>query len=307
MNEQSWQIEGLIKRAFSRTKERFLSYFLTWIVSFGIGILTFLAILLIAGLLFLVFTITQSPIITAILGVVAGLGAIIGLMYVSTWISLTTILVLISDEKLGIGETFKQTQPKVWQYLWVNLLIFLFMLGIYPISIFTLFIIFILWSVWATFVPFVFLKQNLRGFNNLWMSREMFFQKAWGIFGRSLLVGGAVMTISVLISIGGKNAASTGLSVLFSVFSAPFMISFTYEMYKNLEVPKEVKKPKVWFVLSMIGLVLMAICLIFGIFAAAQGATGMIEEVQKNPQGIQDIFKDYIPTPTEFPIEVPIF
>jgi hypothetical protein len=273
MDNEKWQVEGLIKRAFARTKDRFLSYFLTWVASFGMIIGAFLLLLVLGSLVMIASGIAKSMLAAVVLGIIIGIGFYIGFIYISSWIVLATIEVLISEEKLGVGATFAKVKPMVWGYFWMSFLAGLFMMGLMPWGILSLGVIFVLWALWSSFMAFAYLKFQKKGLQSLWISRQMFRQNPWGIFGRSLLLTVAIWAISIAINLVfgsmGKNGsmASSGISMIFSLLYAPFAMSFSYEMFSNLEAPKEeVKTPTVWVVFSVLGWALTILLVVLGIY-----------------------------------------
>lgn len=303
MDNQKWQLENLIKRAFERTKERFLSYFLTWVASFAFVLGVMVILLLAIGLIAVIYGITKSALLVVLLSIVLTIAFYVALIFVTSWISLATISVLIDDKKLGVGETFSKVKPLVWGYFWMNLLVSLFFFGLLPWGILSLSAVLILWAFWASFVAFAYLKFQKRGLQSLWISRQMFLARGWGIFGRMVIVNLAVFAIGFLFSFSLRNAAGRGLSFLCSIVTGPFLISFQYEMFKNLNEPKQVKKPTVWFVLSLVGWILMIVGIVAVVGFAIQNAMILFNQYQSNPQ---EFLKNIIPTPTGFPFESPM-
>lgn len=249
----AWKIETLVKKAFDRTKQRFLSYIFVYIIGIGIVILTALCVALAAGALYLVFRATNLPALTILLGVVVGLGVIAALFYIGAWIQLMVINVLTDEKKPSVNESLKKTRPLVPGFIVLAILNGLFIAGLLPFSFLTLFIVFILWWIWGSMMGFVYLHQKQpKGISSLWISRQMVNQNFWGIVGRVLLVGGGLYFVTFLLS-SSKNALLSALTPIVSILIGPFIISFLYEMYKNLSVPKAVEKPKAWVTLSVIG------------------------------------------------------
>lgn len=287
MESKKWQLENLIKNAFERTKDRFLSYFLTWLLSFALGAAIVVGLLLFLGLIAVLYVVTKSVLLVSVLGILVTIGFYVALIYVCSWISLATVSVIINEEKMGAGEIFHKVKPRVWGYFWMNLLAFLFMLGLLPFGILSFSIVFILWSLWSSFMTFVYLTQKKKGLQNLWIAREMFRQKAWGIFGRMLLVGFAVFAISFLLSFSMKNSAGAGLSMLFSLVATPFALSFNFEMFKLLKVPTGVKTPTLWVVFSVIGWVLTVV-LTVGIVALVISQFGTLMQKAEEAKQMND-------------------
>ncbi len=257
---KAWELEHLIKKAFARTKERFLSYFLAVVLSIGINIAVLLGVALIGGLGFLLLnSLTKSGFIIGTVGTIMALAAVISLMYVSAWNSLSITNTIIGREKKGVIQSFKDMRPLVWAYVGFSLLSGLFFLGLMPFSVLSFMVIFVLWSLWSSFSTFVFLTTHHRGLNVLWASKAIISQKFWTVVGRGLLVFGAIWFVSTLLIGNGDNTAGAFASLLFSMLTAPFAMSFWFEMFSLLKHPTTVRQPTIWMILAIIGYILMAL------------------------------------------------
>lgn len=261
--ENNWQVEGLIKRALVRTKTKFLSYFLALIINIGLWVGYFLAALVVFGICFFLWYFTKSVILVAILAVISVLLLISLSIYIQLWVQLAMTSIIIQKENLGTIETFKKVKPLIKGFFWFSTIYSLFILGLVPYSIFTFLIILLLWLFWGSFSTFVYLEKQKKGLENLWISRAMINQKFWGILGRMLLIIIGAMLIGMILGSSKNQFVNMTVSLLINLFITPFMISFSYEMYKNLSEPVEVKKPKIWIVLSIIGGILMIIIFAF--------------------------------------------
>lgn len=281
----SWQIEQLIKRAFIRTKERFLSYFLVVIVGILI-ILAAVAIGLILGIPIL-FLIKPAPIVAGIMAAVLYTAGIVAFFYITSWIGLAGAAVLIEEPKLGVSATYKSVRSRVWGFVWFNFLTGLFIIGLLPLGILSLGVVFILWAIWGSFALFVYLKKQKKGIANLWTSKALVSQKFWGIVWRVIVVYVAVMVLQFALAFGTRDSAVAALggisSGIISLFTGPFITSFLYEMYTNLTEPTEVKTPKVWVGLSIIGWVLSVILFV----ALTASAITLIQSKAKDIQKLQ--------------------
>lgn len=258
-NEGLWEIEGLIRRAFERTKERFSSYFVVTILGISISFLALMILLL--GIVACAIIYSIAPVAGLILGVILALVVITVFIYISGWVQLSTLSVLVSPERLGAVETFKKTRAIVPGYVWFMLLSSTFIFGLLPFGFLTFFIILIAWSAWSTFSSFVYLERREKGLLNLWVSKALVSQRFWGILGRIFLINIAVLLVQGLLS-GRNNAFSSLASFVFSILATPFTVSFAYEMYKNLRYPEGVKAPTAWVALSVVGWVLIFLAMV---------------------------------------------
>ncbi len=253
-------IENLMRAAFDRTKDRFLSYFLTLLLYIGMFIGTIIALALIGGLNFLIYTATKSIAVTATTAIISGAAAIAGMIYLNSWGALAMIAVMISPEKLGVMEVYKSVQPLIWKYVGFSVLMSLFIIGLIPISIPTLFILLIVWGVWGSFSVFEFLEKKQKGLQPLWASKATVSKNFWPIFIRLAIVYVAIWIVSgILGSAGDENPFATILSIAFSFLVTPFITSYIYQIYKNVPHATEVGSQKVWIVISVIGWALLVL------------------------------------------------
>jgi hypothetical protein len=276
------QLEHLFRAAFKRTKDRFLSYFLSWLLFYAIGIGAVIAIALIVGLHFLVFAVTKSPAVVGTLAFISTIGALVGLMYLGAWGTLSTTLVLISDKAIGVTDAMKEVKPIIWRYLGFSLLMTLFILGIFSISIFTLFILLFVWMVWGSFALFIFLEDKKPGLQALWKSKAMTKGRFWGIFGRIVLVYVALYVIVIAFSVGAANYRILNvLSFVISLFIGPFIISYLYEIYKNIPKADSAKQSTGWIIASVVGWLLLVLGIVSTISSAAQASPKIMQNVEK--------------------------
>lgn len=266
----SWQIEKLIRAAWVRTSERFISYFLAIVLSLVI----FVAVFLVGGILAVALiglsaalSLSSLGLVSALLVILVSLVGYLVLLYVGSLINLLIAEIIIREDKAGVMETLAKVRPLVWDYVWLSFLMSLFLGGLFIWGLLSLFIVLILWSVWGSFVTFVFLEKRKKGLANLWLSKAVVSQRFWGIVGRMLLVNVAAFIISSILA-SSKNSVLEFGSVLVSLIVQPFLISFSYEMYRIIPDHDTYKSPKAWVVLSVLGWVLgiASIALLAGSF-----------------------------------------
>lgn len=256
------QIESLVRASFERTKERFLSYFLATIITYGFGIAAVLIIAIIVGLHFLIYNVTQSYAVTATSGVIFGIASLAGLIYVGAWGQLATISVMTSDKKKGVIETFKELRSSVWGYFWLSVLVSLFTAGIIILGMIGFvvpgIILAILWSLWGAFTPYVYLEHRRKGLENLWLSQALFNTNFWGNFGRMALIFLSIIVVVWALLFGSIQYNLGGfVSPVITFLITPFIYAFLYEMYRHQKKVTEVKTPVVWVILSIVGWVIV--------------------------------------------------
>ncbi len=147
------QIENLLKLAFQRTKERFLPYFVIFLLSIFASGMAIIVLVFVAGIFSILFNKNIAALIPTLL--VIALGLIYALFYISAWMKLGMVSVLTQTEKLGAIETLKSVKPLVNGFIWYSAISSLFMLSLLPFGLVTFLIIYFLWQIWSGFVVFV--------------------------------------------------------------------------------------------------------------------------------------------------------
>jgi hypothetical protein len=204
----------------------------------------------------------KNIMMASIWGGIVGIAFIVAMVYLSSWMTLLFTQVIIQEEKRGVVETFKSLQPRVPGFIWFSLLSGLFFVGLLPFGFLSLFIVLILWGLWNSFGAFVYLEENKKGLDNLWVSKAIFNTNFWGNFFKLILVSLAIMVLSMGLTFSSRNNGVGGLLYfIVSLVSVPFMISYKYELYKSakINVKGAVSKPKIWIALSVIGYILLIV------------------------------------------------
>ena len=283
----SWQIENLIRMSWNRTADRFVSYFLAIVLSVVIFVGVFVIGAVVAGILIAIFaalSLSNLGLVSVLLIVLVSLVVLLILLYVGSLINLLINEVMIQETKTGVMETLAKVRPLVWDYVWVTSFMSLFFVGLLIWGVLSLGSVFILWSVWSSFVTFVFLEKRKRGLANLWMSKALVDQRFWGIVGRLVLLNAAAFLISSILA-GSKNSVLEFGSLIASLIVQPFMISFGYEMYRNIPEPQNVKRPGVWVGFSAAGWAL----LILMVVVLGNSLVGLLKDF--SPQELMNIYK----------------
>lgn len=258
------QIEKLIQAAFARTKSKLLSYFLAFIVTYAFVIVAVIIAALAVALHYFIYAVTSSYAITMTSAVISTVLFFVGVWYISFWGQLAMIDIIISDTKTGVIEAFKKVRPLVWGFVGYNVLAGLFFFGLFPLGVLSLGIVLILWSVWSIFSAFVYLEYKKKGLENIWMSRDIINQNFWGIFGRLALLYFGFLVIVMLIGSFAQDAKwLNAVNGIFSILVSPFLISYFYEIYRNVKHPKQGQKPIVWLTLSILGWIIMLGSVVF--------------------------------------------
>lgn len=276
-------LETLFKDTFQRFSSRFLSYFLAYAISFGASI----AIAIIAGLLFFlhlaIFGTTQSIEITTTSAIITGIAFIVGAIYVHSWLYLVMMDVIIDAHPSGVINTFKKTRPWVWGFIWFAIVSWFFISGIILLGLLGLvigaLILGILWGVWSIFGGIVYLEKRHKGLANLWASYHLVNTRFWGIFGRFIMIFLAIYVLYILsaLMLQDSPAVLTVLQIILGLVVTPFLLSYTYEIYRHLPQEDTTTPSTPWIVTSILGWV---VAIGFTIFFASAAVMALPEAIE---------------------------
>lgn len=282
----NWQIETLFKKAFARTKERFLSYFLTMVMMYAATLGAILIIAIIGVALGFVASRMDNQALVGGIAIVSILVLITAVAYISAWGGLAIIHVLTQGSKPSISESIKAVKPLVWGYLLLQALFGLFIFGLLPFIVLSLGVVAILWSVWAFFLGFIYIEKETRGMAAVWQSKALVDKKFWAITGRLALV--TVVLLAIQLGLGfAENALLQLISAIVSLVSTPFIIGYSYELYKNVDSEVEPKKPTGWIIASIVGWIIGGIIIVAGLSAFAKELPKLIEEGAFSPENLK--------------------
>jgi hypothetical protein len=160
------------------------------------------------------------------IALIAG-GTIIGIIpgFLSMFWCMTALTFAVADESLGIRDALVKGWEKVFSFMWLLSLIGFLVTG----GFLLLFIPGIIFLVWFSFAQFILASENVRGMNALLKSKEYVRDRWFDVFLRLFviwLVSGALGMIPLVGPI---------VSILFF----PFMMIFTYLIYRDLRTLKE--------------------------------------------------------------------
>lgn len=252
-------INTLLHLSFIRLKERFINYFLTWII-----VLIFYFILFIPlGLGLFIKQMLQLTGSTQIFVLVYTLVSFIVITYVTIWSQLALTNIIINQERMGPISSYKYTRPLIKDYLIFNILLWFFFLLLFPLFVGTLFIGLLFWYVFLPFCAFIYLEKDKKGLDILWYSKALV-QKKKIIFLYIFVIWILSLIIEFVIPSGG-NILLIICKQIISFSIIPFTTSFMYEIYKDVDEPIEIKPPNKWFIAGIIGWIVMLFVLLIAI------------------------------------------
>lgn len=155
-------------------------------------------------------------------------------------------------------------------FLWLLLVSFLFTVG----GLLLFIVPGLLYSLWFSLAIFIFVKEDQRGVQALWRSRELFKGVFWRLVGRYLIILLIIIAVTIIAGlIFGNNIPS---SLVINVFITPLVTAFSYAYIAILylarakDLPPAANQPKAGFKVLIVpilgwllGIVLSTI-LIFG-------------------------------------------
>lgn len=284
MKTSSWKTGILLRKAYNRTKDRLKTVLIVNLL----GMLMILASIGAFGYLIFIASswVNHHEIILLVLAFFVGIVLLLVFFYILFWIQLAITYALISPQKKHSKEVYVQTKPLVNGYIRYASATTLFNLFLIPADLLISTVLLVrpislLWGFWGSFGSFVYLEQQKKGLENLWVSRKMINQNFWKVAGKMFIAGfipliaimASIIALIAIFAVEKGDITSPGVLapviifgivfVLTVLLAGPFMLSFTYEVYKNLTIPKEVHKPREWIWIGIIGIVLSIASLFF--------------------------------------------
>ena len=163
----------------------------------------------------------------------------------SSLLLLTSSLALIQsfEEEISVRDAYKRGWRLLPAYLWLLIILTLIEMGGFVLG----FIPGVIFHIWFFLAVFVFVFENLRGFQALLRSKQMVRGKFWAIFLRLLILGIILEVIpmglrfpatSKIDYIPLSHFVDTIINVFLQIFLLPISLFYIYQIYKDL---KEIK------------------------------------------------------------------
>jgi len=214
----------LIKESFKIYKQRIVSILFLMLIFWGL--------IMILGIL--ISFIEPGGIIEngGYLAVLLLLGICSLMIFLSTSIGFSLVLLAIKPVGTKLKEIFQEVWKKLWQYILVTILVGFFVM----ITSFLLIIPGIIVGVYLTFSSYVFVIEEEKGMNALKRSWNLVKGNWWKVFGRITLLNIIICAIyAILISIDDL------LGSVFQCLFMPFSVIFMYLIYSELKKSKEIQ------------------------------------------------------------------
>ena len=187
----------------------------------------------------------------------------------SSLLLLTSSLALIQsfEEEISVRDAYKRGLGLLPAYLWLLIILTLIEMGGFVFG----FIPGVIFQIWFSFAVFVFVFENLRGFQALLRSKQMVKGKFWAIFLRLLILaiileaifmGFRFLATSKIDYIPLSNFVDTIINVFLQIFLLPISLFYIYLIYRDLKETK-VEEP--------VGVPSLGTKAFYGIFAFVGG------------------------------------
>jgi hypothetical protein len=192
---------------------------------------------------FLLTILALNPLLTVIITIL-----------VSSWAFLS-ILISFKEGGGGIIENYRLALPKLLSYIYIN---FLIAIATIP-GIFLFGFTAVIYFIWFSFATYVMVTENYFGPNALMRSREYVVHRWWQVTGRVLFIVAIILAFQLLgfllvqlISLtgllktgGAVTLARATTTNIFSLFTIPLNIAYSYTLFQNLRAtrPELAKQP----------------------------------------------------------------
>jgi hypothetical protein len=145
-----------------------------------------------------------------------------------------------SQAKIGTTEAFRRAWPKIIPLSWTFLLVFLicemgFIFFIIPG------IIFYIWFILASYIP---MNENIGGLNALLKSKAYVQGHWWNVLGKALFILMLHIPIYALLILTNSQNETVKQTIQYliinpiSLFLAPLITAYSFQLYKNLKEAK---------------------------------------------------------------------
>jgi hypothetical protein len=237
----------------------------------GLSFVVFMLAITLGSILSALFAVANLYFVFVILEVILAVGLSAAFLVFVFWAGAANYFVVKNhEEKMGIGEAFRQSWPKLNNYAWVMILSGLITSGGFILLI----IPGIVFSVWFYFAALISLFENEKGMNALLKSREYVRARWWGIFWRVIFISAILWLVSVLFSIlHFPQYVSTILSFLYS----PLMIVYMYLLYKYAKESKgefaftpTAGQKNIYIIISVVGILILAAIIAMVVYGISQ-------------------------------------
>jgi len=241
--------------------------------------LAVLALLATAGVFFLLYLILAKQLAVAIiLGSVFGVGTFALLIYLATWFQLSQVLAITRPELKEVYDCFKESRQLILPFIGFSVLHALFLMGFFLSNIF-FFLPYIIWSVWGAFSVFAFLDGKRGGLKPLWYSKA---RVAGNFFKVLLFIAIAYAALFLLTSIFTQiNKDLSVLNTLIWFVATPFLMSYSFEIYRSLPEPKTAKPSTTGIAFSVIGWILNVLLITL---AFSSGFKNLSQAIKENKE-----------------------
>jgi hypothetical protein len=289
-----WQIENLIKSAMSRTKDRFLSFILGLVLCLFMLIAGLVIPGVIGAILIGISYLAKNWALMGFFITVLVIVIILVESYIGIWGNLALTKIMTQESKTDLTGAFKKVRPLIWGFFGVKAMAALFIYGLLPFIVLSFGIVGILWWAWMSFIQFAYLEEQRKGLHTVWYSRDLFNQKFWPILGRILLVNSSLLLFQIILNSVDNNVFKL-LTGIFYFITTPFIISYNYEIYRNLDHSAEGKKSTPWIVASIVGWIIMIAVLILSFHVIVKKLPELIQKNNRIRHN-QKVLPNYVPS-----------
>lgn len=233
-------VKDLFKTSWGGLKNNLLSLFLYNLVVFGIMFAFLVLVGIIGGIVGVSALLGGNPAGLANLSLPLIIGVIIlaivlavVMIVLGQVMQIGSMLIINSQTKPSLKETFKKALSLVWPAIVVSLLVGLLGLGATGLLIIPGIIIGLLFS----FASYEVVFNNMRGLDALRRSMAIVSYRFWPIVGRLLLLSILGILLSILLGMVLPNNGSSGigmvLNIIFSTLFGWFALAYSITLYKQ--------------------------------------------------------------------------
>lgn len=224
-----------LKEAWSIYKSRVKTFL--GVMVFPMLLVAAMAVVLASGGIFSFAVISKDFMLgKTIILILLGLVFILSMIIIHAWGQIALIqAVSESGQGIGVREAYRKSKNKIASYFWISLITGFITLGGFLLFIIPGFI----FSIWFSMSLFVLVAEDQRGMDALLKSKYYIKGHAWAVLWRFFVVGLVSVLFSIIPSMifDSINLQYVDgiVNFIFGLFFTPFLVTYTFVMYKNLK------------------------------------------------------------------------
>ena len=219
-------IDGLINGIVEEFKKNWQKLCLTSFLFVGLPQIAFFLLIPVLVIIFALVASATDQVIGIVIAIILIFVLLLLALVVITMLGNLSVLVLVKNPKLEIGQAVKQAWGMIFSYIWISILVGLIVTCGYLLF----FIPGIIFAVWFFLAPYILFFEGKKGSQALGRSKELIDGYWWPVFGRIIIIALITTGISMVLMFIPLIGQLAMLALLMPIFNI-----FIFLLYKDLK------------------------------------------------------------------------